>query len=46
MKHLTFIELMIYFLLPNGMLICALVYAWGEVRRREDELTYLKEKTK
>jgi len=46
MKHLTLIEFLFFFLLPNGTLICALMYAWGEVRRREDELVYLKEKTR
>ena len=46
MKHLTFIEFLLFFLLPGGTLICALMYAWGEVRRRDDELAYLKEKIK
>ena len=46
MRDMNFIELLFFVLLPGGALICAIMFAWDQIKRYEDEIEYLKEKGK
>ena len=41
---MNLIEVICYVFVPVGTVICGIVYAWTEAKRRENEIEYLKQK--
>ncbi len=40
---MTFIKLMLFVLLPGGIFICAIMFAWDQVKRFDDQEDYYEE---
>ena len=41
---MNLIEVICYVFTPVGVVICGIVYAWTEAKRRENEIEYSKQK--
>ena len=41
---MNLIEVIFYVFTPVGVVVCGVVYAWTEAKRRENEIEYLKQK--
>ena len=46
MRDMTFIELLLFVLLPGGCFMIVIMFVWDEFKRCEDEIAYLRQKGK